>query len=1500
MIKRLTALLPPAVLACLLGFSTALAQPTEVLAPAAIHTTISEESHLFSLRINGEPVDVHFMVALSDPARRDWGHMHYAHISARGVLDVEVDLLDGATLNWIRPRAFMVEPTQVDNTVSFRLHFPHYHILEAHHSGLDHALVLFVDELPANAPQPSDPNVLTSSAAGIAPGAGREANQAAYNAARDQIRADPNLDILYIEPGHYHFAPNMRTGVGVWVAGGAYIDTGQVFSDWQEGFFLRGRGAVGNGATIREDGSIDLRRPDTRGQMFLLRQARNFMLEGLVSRFSQDWNTVLRVGDDAHIRNWKVMNVLDWVNNDGINTERARRVLIDKYYVSAGADNSSDKANAKSGTMAFGFERDVQDITRRDGVFYSMAKSQKFGTESDADYMERFLFEDMFVVRATGGPQAHLADRATLRDFTARNWHVDSGSRLIEMNVAPWGRNPTTANLRDMRFENIFGHANGQTSFGTFSESTPIQDVELSNIWQAGQFATSTATMSLGTWAKADTFTVSVDPSIWAAHDRFGRVNEPVPMNAYFIDAAGNWSSDQGPGTYAVTWTVQSGPGTVNFSNAKDPQTTATFSQRGEYVLRLTADDHPTVYDELTVTVLDPAFAGEPVARFIAFPTIPQVHRPVTFDASFSSDPDGTIVSYTWDFGDGTTLTTASPTTTHTFTDASIHEVHLTVTDNEGNSRRIRDWIVVRALERTPFGGLAHTVPGRIQMEHFDDGSPGIAFFDRSTGAVDPNDPYKPDPNAYRPPPEFIEEYFATRFPDIRATADPETPGGHELYDINNPSGPTPEFVSYTMNVTQTGTYEMRIRMNPNLANVDRRFNVYLDDQLVASERAWGRRTTYGLTTVPNIPLSQTGEQVLKIEFLGSLGLNGGINYFDLVRTGAPVPVAAFSVSPERGLAPLEMTVDAGGSSGSGEAITSYSWNFGDGTVIADGNPMETHTFAADGTYTISLTVTNESGNTATSSISYFVGNMPPVASLTHAPTFGEAPLEVTFDASGSSDPDGHIVRFDWDFGDGHTLTDGGPIVSRTYTALGSYTATVTVLDNEGGTGSASVLVQVTDGSLLTPEITEWPVASPIIEGESLAASSLTGGAADVPGQFEFASPALIPPVGISPQTVVFIPQDGGTYSMVQGSVDVTVFPAENSAPFPIFMFNFGDEDYVGNNSPAHAEGTVPLDFQSWHTADATSNSKEVQLSGGNQTVTAEFRRANGTSTDAPVSLGTTSFTANRSGGGSGVFATPLTQSWRAYQRGGGNAGRSVGAYFTGLEPGEYDVYAIVHNPVLIDAGRVTNVGIGVGSATSGDLAWNDASLTGTSFAPSPQTNTWESGVNYARVRVEVTPENPNIYVIQGGPAAANDEFDYHTLTAVQIVAVQPDEPEPTDAYADWVVANNITGGPSDETGGVGNLMRYALGGDASTPLSALLPQMQSAADPEGLVLSLTFHRIDDPLINYSVWHSTDLIDWGASPVWDDFGAHDNVPGLFMIEIPTLHDRGFLRLEVTR
>ncbi|MCC5838843.1 MAG: PKD domain-containing protein [Opitutales bacterium] len=121
-----------------------------------------------------------------------------------------------------------------------------------------------------------------------------------------------------------------------------------------------------------------------------------------------------------------------------------------------------------------------------------------------------------------------------------------------------------------------------------------------------------------------------------------------------------------------------------------------------------------------------------------------------------------------------------------------------------------------------------------------------------------------------------------------------------------------------------------------------------------------------------------------------------------------------------------------------------------------------------------------------------------------------------------------------------------------------------------------------------------------------------------------------------------------------------------------------------------------------------------------------------------------------------------------------------------------------------------------------------------------------------------------------------------------------------TGGFADWAAANNISGGPADETLGLANLQRYALGGNATTPAGALTPRIGRQITPDGLRATLTFERVADPALVYAVWASTDLIDWGAEPVWSSTGPA-NLAGEITIE-DTLHlapgTPRFLRLSI--
>lgn len=98
-------------------------------------------------------------------------------------------------------------------------------------------------------------------------------------------------------------------------------------------------------------------------------------------------------------------------------------------------------------------------------------------------------------------------------------------------------------------------------------------------------------------------------------------------------------------------------------------------------------------------------------------------------------------------------------------------------------------------------------------------------------------------------------------------------------------------------------------------------------------------------------------------------------------------------------------------------------------------------------------------GATFTDSFSLVGGNLPPVASFT-ATTDG---LAASFDASGSSDPDGSVVTHQWTFGDGVSAT--GPTVQHTYAQPGEYQVGLTVTDDLGATGTVTKPVVVTDPS---------------------------------------------------------------------------------------------------------------------------------------------------------------------------------------------------------------------------------------------------------------------------------------------------------------------------------------------------------------------------------------------------------------------------------------------------
>jgi len=183
-------------------------------------------------------------------------------------------------------------------------------------------------------------------------------------------------------------------------------------------------------------------------------------------------------------------------------------------------------------------------------------------------------------------------------------------------------------------------------------------------------------------------------------------------------------------------------------------------------------------------------------------------------------------------------------------------------------------------------------------------------------------------------------------------------------------------------------------------------------------------------------------------------------------------PTATASVSPSNGPAPLEVNFNGSGSSPNG-GIVLYEWDFDGDGVFDYSSPSTgntTYTYTTPGNRQPVFRVTDAIGLTATVSdflIEVRVG--PPesptaVASVT--PSQGDAPLSVSFGCAGSTDPDGTIVLYEWDFDyDGNFVADySSPSTcntGHTYTVAGLHYAALRVTDNDGLTGIDVVAVIV-------------------------------------------------------------------------------------------------------------------------------------------------------------------------------------------------------------------------------------------------------------------------------------------------------------------------------------------------------------------------------------------------------------------------------------------------------
>ena len=173
-------------------------------------------------------------------------------------------------------------------------------------------------------------------------------------------------------------------------------------------------------------------------------------------------------------------------------------------------------------------------------------------------------------------------------------------------------------------------------------------------------------------------------------------------------------------------------------------------------------------------------------------------------------------------------------------------------------------------------------------------------------------------------------------------------------------------------------------------------------------------------------------------------------------------PDAYFTAGPTTGEGSLQVYFVDRSTAGT-SPITSWEWNFGDGSSSTDSSPS--HTYASEGTYTVSLTVTSAHGSDTHEAANLIVVSAvteAPIALFTASPTAGKAPLQVSFSdqsAAGTSS----ITSWQWNFGDGSTSTEPNPM--HTYSSEGTYTVSLTVTTADGtDTRTMTNLISVGEG----------------------------------------------------------------------------------------------------------------------------------------------------------------------------------------------------------------------------------------------------------------------------------------------------------------------------------------------------------------------------------------------------------------------------------------------------
>ena len=403
--------------------------------------------------------------------------------------------------------------------------------------------------------------------------------------------------------------------------------------------------------------------------------------------------------------------------------------------------------------------------------------------------------------------------------------------------------------------------------------------------------------------------------------------------------------------------------------------------------------------------------------------------------ADASSDPDGTVTAWAWQFGDGAVSTEPNPT--HTYGAGGDYTVTLRVTDDAGNGSAPRSATVSPRDPNNQPPVASFTPECGVNYCFFRDGSTDVGG-----SIVAWNWDYGDGFGSTAKSPFHIYNAPGTYTVTLEVT-DNEGAQSTASQDVTLPAGGNvPPAADFTLSC--------------DLLSCDFT-DASSDSDGTVTGWAWdfgdgGSSGEQNPTHAFSAPGTYTVRLTVTDDDGGTGSSSGTVTVTD---SGNALPTADFTWSCSALTCQFtDTSFDPDG------AVVGWNWDFGDGGIATGQQPL--HTYALAGNYTVALTVTDDAGGeseprSVTVSVDDGI-NQPPLADF--LAECGENFCRLT---DRSTDADGSVVDWSWDYGDGFGSTSRSPF--HIYDRPGTYTVTLTVTDDDGATDAASQDVTVPAGS---------------------------------------------------------------------------------------------------------------------------------------------------------------------------------------------------------------------------------------------------------------------------------------------------------------------------------------------------------------------------------------------------------------------------------------------------